>query len=156
MPRGFGGPYWWKGRFRGFGYRVTIPRQAILEVFSKSDKHLSAEDIYNQIHNRYPGIGFTTIYRTLQLLVNMGLISRFDFGDGRARYELRQGPNADHHHHLVCTNCGRIIDYSEFIDKEKDLLEKTETGLSKKYNFKIDSHQIHFYGLCEKCNKGGE
>ena len=78
--------------------------------------------------------------------------SKFDFGDGRARYELAEGPKGErHHHHLVCTNCSRVIDYTDFIDEEKDLLDKAEKGLSKKHNFKINGHSIQFYGLCNKC-----
>ncbi|MDO9465274.1 MAG: Fur family transcriptional regulator [bacterium] len=153
MSRGFS-PMWWHGRFRGYGYRVTVPREAILDMLSKSDKHLSAEDIYMKVHTRYPAIGLTTIYRTLELLINMGLIFKFDFGDGRARYELAEGPRGrKHHHHLICTNCNRVIDYTDFIDDEIELLERTEKELSKKYNFKITNHLIQFYGLCEKCQK---
>lgn len=147
-------PPWWWGRFRGRGYRITVPRQAILNVLSKTDKHLSAEDIYLAVHKVYPAIGLTTVYRTLELLVQMGLVFKFDFGDGRARYELAQGPGGiRHHHHLVCTKCGRVIDYTDFIDEEKELLRKTEEGLAKKYKFKIKNHLIQFYGICDKCQK---
>ena len=142
---------WWQGRFRGAGFRITIPRQAILGVLSRSSKHLSAEEIYISVHGRYPAIGLTTVYRTLDLLAQMGLIFKFDFGDGRSRYELAQGPKTEHHHHLVCTNCGRIIDYSDFIDEETKVLNQVEEMLSQKHNFKINSHQVHFYGLCNKC-----
>ena len=144
-------PFWWHGRFRGCGYRLTIPRQAILDVLSRTSKHLSAEDIYLEVHKVYPGVGLTTVYRTLELLVQMGLVFKFDFGDGRSRYELAEGPHTQHHHHLVCTNCGRIIDYREFIDEEVRVLKQAEETLSKKYNFRIETHQIHFLGLCSKC-----
>lgn len=146
------GPPWWHGRFRGCGYRLTVPRQAILDVLSKTTEHLSAEEIYLTVHNAYPAIGLTTVYRTLELLVQTGMVFKFDFGDGRARYELSEGPRSiGHHHHLVCTGCRRIIDYTDFIDEEIELLKQTEKGLSKKYNFKITNHLIQFYGLCEKC-----
>ena len=146
------GPPWWHGRFRGCGYRLTIGREAILEVLSKAQRHLSAEDIYMKLHPRYPNIGLTTIYRTLDVLSNIGLVYKFDFGDGRARYELAEGPKGmDHHHHLVCTNCNRVVDYTEFIDDEVELLQKTEKGLSKKYDFRITNHLIQFYGLCDDC-----
>ena len=154
VPRGFGrGPRWWCANFQDAGFRITLPRQAILEALTNnSTKHLSAEEIYFEVHKRYPGIGLTTVYRTLEILVNMGLVFRFDFGDGKSRYELLQGPNAvTHHHHLVCTNCGRVIDYTEFIEQEKGLLDKIEKVLSEKYKFNIKSHQIQFSGLCEKC-----
>ncbi|MBL7084652.1 MAG: transcriptional repressor [Candidatus Omnitrophica bacterium] len=160
MPRGFRrgfgmGPPWWQGRFRGAGFRVTMPREAILEVLSKTQKHLSAEDIYLTVHKIYPTVGLTTVYRTLELLVQMGLVFKFDFGDGRARYELAIGPKGiRHHHHLVCTTCGRVIDYTDFIDDEVELLQQTERGLSKKYNFNITNHVMQFYGLCDKCKTG--
>ena len=155
MKRGFHmGPPWWHGRFRGYGYRLTIPRGAILDTLSKTTEHLSAEDVYQTVHKDNPGVGLTTVYRTLELLVQMGLVFKFDFGDGRARYELAEGPKGErHHHHLVCTSCGRVIDYTDFIDEEKELLGQTEQGLSKKFNFKISNHLIQFYGLCDSCQK---
>ena len=156
MPAGGQGiaPSWWHGRFRGCGYRMTVPRQAILDVLSKTIEHLSAEDVYISVHKVYPNVGLTTVYRTLELLVHMGLVFKFDFGDGRARYELSKGPKGErHHHHLVCTNCGRVIDYTDFIDEEIELLNQTEKGLLKKYNFKITNHLIQFYGLCDKCKQ---
>jgi Fur family ferric uptake transcriptional regulator len=105
-----------------------------------------------KVHPEYPNVGLTTIYRTLDVLSNLGMIYKFDFGDGRARYELAEGPKgAHHHHHLVCTNCNRVVDYADFIDKEVELLKETEKGLQAKYNFKITSHVIQFYGLCEEC-----
>ena len=148
------GPPWWHGRFSGFGYRMTVPRQAILDILSKTSEHLSAEDVYKAVHKIYSHVGLTTVYRTLELLVQIGLVFKFDFGDGRARYELSEGPKGErHHHHLVCTDCGRVIDYTDFIDEEIELLNQTEKGLSKKYNFRITNHLIQFYGLCDKCKK---
>ena len=155
MPKRNGaGPPWWHGRFRGCGYRLTLPREEIINLLNTTDKHLSAEDIYLDVHKKYPNIGLTTVYRTLELLVQMGFILKFDFGDGRARYELLEDPKGiKHHHHLVCTNCNRVINYSDFINEEIELLGKTEKGLSKKFNFNITNHLIQFYGLCEKCQK---
>lgn len=158
--RGFNGPFgrqgmgspWWHGRLKGYGCRITVPRQEILKVLSGTGEHLSAEDIYLRVHKIYPAVGLTTVYRTLELLTEMGIVSRLEFGDGRARYELAEGPKGvRHHHHLVCVSCGRVIDYTDFINEEKDLINKTEKALSKKYNFKILSHQIQFYGLCNSC-----
>ena len=148
MPRG----HWWAHRFRGRGCRITVPRQAILDLLSSSSKHLSAEDIYLSVHKTCPGIGLTTVYRTLELLEQMELIHKFDFGDGRSRYELIEGPKSTHHHHLICTGCGRVIDYSDFIEEELKLVKQVEDALSKKHNFKINTHKVHFYGLCSKCH----
>ena len=159
MPGGGGtGPVWWHGRFRGCGYRITVGREAILDVLTKANKHLCADEIHIKVRSLYPSIGLTSVYRTLEILVNMGLVLKFDFGDGRARYELAEGSKASHHHHLICTRCNRVIDYTEFIDDEVELLRRTEKGLSDNYNFKITNHLIQFYGLCDKCakKKGGD
>ena len=155
MPMGRGaGPLWWHGRFQGCGYRITASREAILDILSQTSEHLSAEDVYLTVHRTYPNIGLTTIYRTLELLVRMGLVFKFDFGDGRARYELAEGPKGKmHHHHLVCTDCGRVIDYTDFVDDEMEMLGRTEKGLSKRFKFKITNHLIQFYGLCDQCQK---
>lgn len=143
---------WLHGKFRGCGYRLTMGREAILNVLAQSQDHLSAEDVYKKIHVKHPQIGLTTVYRTLDALSCAGLVSRFDFGDRRARYELAEGPKgAHHHHHLVCTECHRIIDYTDFIDEEVELLNQTEKGLGQKYKFKITNHLIQFYGVCEDC-----
>ena len=140
------------GRFRRHGYRLTLARQAILDVLTKTKKHLSAEEIYHEVYKINPASGLSTIYRTLELLVDIGFVNKFDFGDGRSRYELDSKPgNVDHHHHLVCMICRRVINYTDFIDDELELLKKTEKGLSEKYNFKIKKHIIQFYGICDKC-----
>ena len=152
MKRGNPGLNWWHGRFRGRGYRITVAREAILDVLSHTEEHLSAEEVYLAVHRIQPNVGLTTVYRTLELLVHIGLVFKFDFGDGRARYELSEGPKgARHHHHLVCTECGRVIDYTDFIDDEVELLGRTERGLSEKFKFKITNHVIQFYGQCDKC-----
>ncbi len=145
---------WWYDRFRGYGYRLTEQRSLILDILSRTPGHLSAEEIFFKVHKLHPNIGLTTVYRTLDLLVQMGFVLKFDFGDGRARYELAEGPEGmRHHHHLVCTKCGRIIDYTDFIDEETELLNKTKKGLSQKFNFEITDHLIQFYGVCAECKK---
>lgn len=155
MPRGFGGPPgWWARRINAYGQKLTIPRQGVIDVLSKTTKHLSAEDIYLEVHKVYPMIGLSSIYRILEWLVNLGIVMKFDFGDKKARYELIKGPREEHHHHhLVCRRCKRIIDYTEFIDDEAEFIKKAEEGLSKKYDFKIEDHIIHFRGLCSQCKE---
>jgi Fur family ferric uptake transcriptional regulator len=148
------GPPWYHGKIRKSGYRLTFPRQKILEVLSKSTEHLSAEEIFNKVQKRRPSIGLTTVYRTLELLMDAGLIAKYDFGDGKRRYELINGPGtSSSHHHLICNNCRKMINYSEVAQKEKKLIEEIGKELSEKYNFDIQSYQIQFYGLCQKCKK---
>ena len=144
----------WQGQLMGQGYRMTKPREAILAVLEKTIDHLSAEDIYLAVHKFYPNIGLTTIYRNLELLVEMGMVVKFEFGHGKAKYELAdQYSKKEHHHHLVCKKCSRIFEYSDFMENEVDFLKSTEKGLSKKYDFQITEHLIQFYGYCNKCAK---
>jgi len=155
MQHGYGGGRQWCHRkIKGYGYRMTLGRETILEVLSQAEEHLSAEDIYMRVHKIYPNIGLASIYRTLDILDSIGLVNKFDFGHGRARYEFAEmSSGKNHHHHLVCTGCGHVIDYTDFIDEEVALLKKTEEGLSKKYNFAITNHLIQFYGLCHSCTE---
>jgi Fur family ferric uptake transcriptional regulator len=149
---GFG----WRRRFRGGGYRVTLPREAVLSVLSSTDEHLSARDIFMRVQQACPSCGLNTVYRTLELLVGLGLVARLDFGDGQARYELgREHAHKSHHHHLVCVRCRRIIDYTDFIKDEIELIGKTEKGLSEKFGFRIMDHEIVFKGVCAQCQRQG-
>jgi len=143
---------WWVTAFRNQGLRITEPRQAVLDVMQKMSGHHSADEIFFRVHRLYPGIGLATIYRTLDLLTRLGLVKKHDFGQGRARYELIT-KEAEHHHHLICEGCGKVIDYNDFMNEEKTLVKKIEEVLSKKHNFKIKSHNLQFYGLCENCQK---
>ncbi|TEU06404.1 MAG: transcriptional repressor [Candidatus Aminicenantes bacterium] len=145
------GPRKLKHRFEGYASRLTAPREAILEFLSKSSKHMSAKEIYASLHGSYPGIGLSTVYRTLDLLARMGIVTKLAIGDGQSRYEFKSKEKDEHHHHLICTNCGKIINYSEFLDEELGLVKKTEERLAKKYNFIIQDHNIEFLGICEKC-----
>ena len=142
---------WWHGRLRNCGYRLTFPRQAIMEFLQQTGGHFPVEEIYRNIHKTFLSIGLTTVYRTLEVLVEMGLVSRLDFGDGKSRYELSFGSGGKHHHHLCCTGCGRIVDYQEFLEEEKKVIKNIEKALSRKHNFQINEHQIQFLGLCHDC-----
>lgn len=147
----------WRRRLAGRGYRMTMPREIVLNILSQTKEHLSAKEIYPRAHKKYPSCGMTTIYRTLDILTRMGMVLKFDFGEGQARYELaEEHSRKEHHHHLVCRGCSTIIDYTEFIRDEIELLEKTMKGLSRKYKFTIESHEINFKGLCGKCRKSAK
>jgi Fur family ferric uptake transcriptional regulator len=128
-----------------------VTREAILEFLSKSSKQMSAKEIHASLYKSYTGTGLTTVYRTVDLLAQMGLITKLTIGDGQSRYEFKSSEKDRHHHHLICTECGKIINYSEFLDEELKLVRKTEGKLAKKYDFKIQDHNIEFLGVCEKC-----
>lgn len=132
--------------------RMTAPRKLILELLNETTHHLSAEEIYRELLNRYPKIGLATVYRNLEHLVQIGLICRFDFGDRRSRYELiKKQEGENHHHHLVCTQCGKIIHYTDSIGADIELLKSIEKNLIKFYNFKITNHVVQFNGICADC-----
>lgn len=112
---------------------------------------MTAKEIYADLFRMYPGMGLTTVYRTLDLMVRTGIINRFTSGDGQSRYEFKSEEKKEHHHHLTCIKCGKIIDYSDFIEEELDLVKKIQETLSSKHKFKVLGHNIEFYGLCDKC-----
>jgi Fur family ferric uptake transcriptional regulator len=138
-------------RFRENVSRWTVPREVIFELLNRSSKHISAKEIYASLYSMYPGIGLTTVYRTLELLRRLGFVQKVSARDGQGRYELKTEDRKDHHHHLICTKCGNIIDYRDFVKEELELVKKTEEILAKKHNFLIQDHNIEFLGLCEKC-----
>jgi len=145
-------PHKWRKRFRGRGSRWTASREAILNLLSKTSKHLSAKEIYQALFRIYPGIGLTTVYRTLDLLENMGFLKKIPLGSGENKYELIS--NADEtHHHLICTECGKIIDYTDLVKEESELIKKTEQRLKNRHDFKITDHKFEFYGICKKCQE---
>jgi Fur family ferric uptake transcriptional regulator len=142
----------WGRMLKGCGFRLTSAREAVLDILNTTEEHLSAEDIYLLLRGTYPGIGLTTVYRTLDILEQMRIVHRFEFGQDRAKYELTEEyGHKQHHHHLICKACGRIIDYYDFVDEEKSFIDKTENALEKKHAFEIKEHLIHFYGVCPEC-----
>ncbi|WP_319416146.1 Fur family transcriptional regulator [Marispirochaeta aestuarii] len=141
-------------RFRQRGLRMTIPRQVILEALDDFDGFASAEDIFMRVHKDHPGVGLATIYRTLILLTEMGLVSKIDPGDGKFRYELReQKKETKHQHLLICSRCYRVIRYSDFSDEERDTLHSIEARLEKAHDFTIQRHSVHYYGICPSCRE---
>ena len=132
-------------RLRDHSYKLTPQRQTILKTFwDNTDRHLSAEDVYMLVKHQDPDIGLATVYRTLDILAEVGILQKNDFGDGRSRYEFSQR-DEHHHHHLICKECGEV---SEFDD---DLLESLETVINKRSGFKVSDHDLKFYGHCAKC-----
>lgn len=145
------GRHQWHHQFRAGVCRWTAPRESILDALSRARGHLSAKDIYASLQPGSSGLGLATVYRTLELLHRLGIVQKLTLSDGQGRYQLRSVDQQDHHHHLICTRCGLIIDYRDFVQEELELVKKTEDALAKKYNFVIQDHNIEFLGLCEKC-----
>ena len=130
------GPRKWQNRLHGHGRRWTAPRETILGLLSGTSQHLSAKQIYVKLHKMNPAIGLTTVYRTLDLLVSMGLLNKLTLGASESRYEFKSEKEDTH---------------SDFVKEELELIKKTEKTLAKNHSFKIFDHNIEFYGLCQNC-----
>ena len=124
------------------GYRLTPQRLMILEAIENSDDHISAEEMYSQVIARYPNVNISTVYRTLDLLKQLALVTETDLGGGRFRYHPA---NKGRHHHLVCRQCGAIIDLDE------SLLAPLEEALLREHDFVADLRHLAISGLCFRC-----
>jgi len=124
------------------GYRLTPQRMMILSAIEKSDDHISAEEIYAQVVAQYPFVNISTVYRTLELLKRLGLVTETDLGGGRVRYH---SADKGHHHHLVCTECGAIIDLDE------STLARLEDVLLSRYDFSAQLRHMAIFGRCARC-----
>ena len=127
------------------GYKLTLQRKAILDVITHSHNHLTSAAIYDRVKRQYPGIGLVTVYRTLELLAQLKLICEIHIGDNSRSYLLRRP--AGHHHHLICSSCDKVVDFTTC-----DLSEMEET-LAHQTGFKIEGHLVEFSGLCQDCLK---
>ena len=133
------------------GLKVTHQRLLILSVLEQnSGSHMAAEDIYGLVTEEHPEIGLATVYRTLQLLWDMQLVDRINLDDGCVRYEighLLMDETKHNHHHLICRKCGRVIPF------DADLLDELEDHIEKAAGFRVQDHEVKFYGLCRDCMK---
>ena len=123
--------------------KITKQRRIVLKVFLESKDHLSVEELYNKVLKTEPKIGLATVYRTLALLTKSGLALEMDFGDGQKRYESSY--RSVHHDHMVCTKCGKILEFN------RPLIEKYQDEVAEQNNFKITSHKLDLFGLCQDC-----
>ena len=126
------------------GYRLTPQRIMVISAIEDSDGHISAEEIYAQVIAKYPNVNISTVYRTLELLKQLGLVTVTDLGEGRVRYHPA---GKGHHHHLVCQQCGAIIDLDESI------LSDLKSALLREYQFSADLRHLAIFGRCVKCSQ---
>ncbi len=127
------------------GLKFTGQRRLILETLFDSEEHFSAEELYNKARAIDESIGQATVYRTLRLLRDCGLVRELRFGNDVVRYEARR--DTLHHDHLICEGCGKTL---EFMD---EAIEKLQNQLAEKMGFVLTSHRMYLYGLCEDCRQ---
>jgi Fur family ferric uptake transcriptional regulator len=136
--------------------RWTMPREEIFKVLmQRRRQHLSVKEIYSLLQPADHEIGIATIYRTLDLLDKAGLLRKIQCRGGQVRYQYKRSDQCDPQYHLICTVCGKILNYRDFETDELDLVCKTEEILEQKSGFLIREHNIEFFGLCKKCRPDG-
>jgi Fur family ferric uptake transcriptional regulator len=131
------------------GLHSTKRRSLILDEFLTSHEHVTLDEMAARVKARDASVGFTTVYRTLRLLVECGVAEEHQFGDRMTRYELKSGDA--HHDHLICTECGRIIEFQE------PRIEALQDAVAARFGFRERTHKLEIYGECAQClAKGGQ
>jgi len=127
------------------GLRRTAQRDLILETFLRTEEHLTSEGLYHLVKRVDPNVGHTTVYRTLKLLTEAGLAREVRFGDNKTYYEHHF--NHSHHDHMICTSCGRVI---EFFSAE---IEALQDQMADNFGFRPTHHSLRLWGICRECQK---
>ncbi len=130
---------------RQAGLKTTLPRLRVLAILENSKiRHLSAEDVYKELLNEGDSVGLATVYRVLTQFEDAGLVIRHHFEGERSVFELN---DEDHHDHMVCVQCGLVI---EFVDER---IESLQEKVADEHDFSIQDHSLTLYGICKRCNK---
>ena len=127
------------------GLKYSRKREIIVDYFLRAKRHFTVEQLYDEVKKNHPGISYTTIYRTLKLLVECGIASMHHFGEEETKFEPRR--HKQHHDHLICKRCGRIIEFTH------QGIEKFQKDVAKNYGFLPQNHTLQIYGLCKSCRK---
>ena len=131
----------WREYLQENRLNTTQQRELIVEQFLRSKDHVSIDELLARIRKRNKKVGYATVYRTLKLLVDSGIASQRQFGDGQARYEVA----GDHHDHLICSKCGLILEF------EDEQIEELQDQIAERLGgFKVIRHRHELYGLCPK------
>jgi Fur family ferric uptake transcriptional regulator len=129
---------------RRAGLKITVPRLKILEILASAQpRHMSAEDVYRRLLDSNEDIGLATVYRVLTQFESAGLVTRHHFEGGTAVFELNEG---DHHDHIVCTDCGRVEEFSD------DSIEDKQRAIAARLGFEISDHSLTLHGRCVRAN----
>ncbi len=131
----------WQAYLADKRLNTTAQREAIVEQFFRVTDHISIEELLAKVRRRHPKVGYATVYRTLKLLVDAGLASERQFGDGQARYEVA----GQHHDHLICAKCGLILEF------EDDEIERLQERIAQRLGgFAVVAHRHELYALCPR------
>ncbi len=126
------------------GARLTSQRALILDIIRQRQGHLDADEIYQQAHRKQPRINLSTVYRTLRKLKELGLVDELHFDEAHHHYELKQPAE---HHHLVCVECGKVIEFS------CNLCPEMREEIARQKDFEVTGAEVHMTGLCAECRQ---
>ena len=126
------------------GYKLTPQRRVVIQAITSNRERLTPTAIYEKVHLDQPNIGLVTIYRTLSILTRLKLICELRAGVNCRSYTI-SAPG--HHHHLICSDCGKVVDFPGC------KLEEAQQSLSRQTGFRINDHRLEFIGLCQACQK---
>lgn len=129
------------------GLKTSRQRELIAETFFAAPGHLSIDELLERVRSEDARIGQATVYRTMKLLAQCGLAEIRQFGDGHTRYERSFSDNEEHHDHIICTSCGKII---EFVNPE---IETLQHRVATQHGFVVTHHKMELYGVCESCRQ---
>lgn len=130
--------------------KFTKQREIIFNALKNSEaKHITPEELFSIVHQEHKQVGIATIYRTLNIFEELGIVNKQEFTDQAYTYELID-PKNDHHDHIICTTCGKIIE-DEFLSKDE-----MKESLKKVYDFDLDYYSLRIFGTCSDCQKNKE
>lgn len=145
-----------EGPFRKGGFRRTAPRQAVLEVVREADDYLSADEVYRRVFERLEGIGIATVYRTLQLLTELGVLSRIVSDDGKSLYRFADEAAANHRVVLVCRRCSGRWPVSIADEPVRGRLDAFHEAIASEHQFGVEQSMHQLVGLCDDCSREKE
>ena len=129
-------------------YKLTKQRKIVLSMLIQNEgQHLTIEELYNIVKSGYPEIGLATVYRSVQIFVDMKIVDKVTLDDGFTRYEIVRLNTKHHHHHLICEKCGLVLEV------EEDLMGSIESSFLEAYGFIVKDHKAKFFGVCDACRK---
>jgi Fur family transcriptional regulator, ferric uptake regulator len=134
------------GRLTREGHRLTTPRQAIIKLVAPRNDHFSAQEVWDEVRSQYHGIGRATVFRTLDLLTELGVLNRIHTGDGCHRYTVCE---TRHHHHLMCVECGKVASL------EAGGIEQQIRRMAGDAGFELLTHHLELIGRCADCRQRG-
>jgi len=132
-------------KLRQRGYKLTPQRKAVLKTIARSQNHLTPAEIYGRVKQEHPSIGLVTVYRTLEILAELGVICKVNPEGSSRSYLIRRA--LGHHHHLICSGCGAVVDFTTCN------LGELEQRLSQKTGFEVEGHLLEIYGFCPDCQQ---